>query len=695
MGMMARMRSLAPWFILLVGGLFVLFMVISDSKVLEFLGQQRTQNVGSVDGEDITYQEYNNLVETARKNQEQQTGQSIDESQMDYFRDQVWEGIVTQRLIDKKVKEYGIEVTDDEVRNAIMGPNPPAFLKQQFVDSTGNFNRQLYEQTILDPRNKEIIVAVEDQIRQQMIQEKLQNYIFASITVSDDEVLDRFHMYNTKMKSDYIMIDPYGVPGDFTVSDDEAKAYYEKNIDDYKVEASRKLKFVLFRRQSSQGDSLSIKNNLAAIAQKAKGDTSSFKNYVDIYSERPYSKDTLTLNQIPDEAQSLITSAALGEILGPVASSEGYVVYKLIGKAKSSTEFVKASHILVKKSGDDAADEKKASDIYNELMSGANFEKVAMEKSQDGTASRGGNLGWFGKGQMVKEFEDACYNGKIGVIQKPVKTTFGWHIIKVTGKSSDRFVVERIINRIQPSATTIDKLFQDAQDFNFVANENSFEAEAKLLNYNIIETPPFTKESQTIPGIGQSAALVRWAFDNGVGDISDVYRVQAGYVVAMVSDNIKAGFKPFEEVKEVARSGAMREKRFNKAMEIAKDIRSKIGDNGDKNIAKSVYQNAKVDSASNYTTNGTIPGVGRDFAFTEYSINAAPNKWSQPIKGSIGVYLINLKYKTPFVQSTFDIQKTALRNELLQQKKSSYLNQWITDLKKQADIVDNRNFFFR
>jgi peptidyl-prolyl cis-trans isomerase D len=115
----------------------------------------------------------------------------------------------------------------------------------------------------------------------------------------------------------------------------------------------------------------------------------------------------------------------------------------------------------------------------------------------------------------------------------------------------------------------------------------------------------------------------------------------------------------------------------------------------DKNIAKTVYQSARVDSTAEYTTVGTVPSLGREFAFTEYSINADLNKWSQPVKGNMGVYLINLRYKTQFVQATYDMQKAALRNEILQQKKNTYMNQWIQDLKKHADITDNRYLFYR
>ncbi|NMB81586.1 MAG: hypothetical protein GYA14_07180, partial [Ignavibacteria bacterium] len=215
-------------------------------------------------------------------------------------------------------------------------------------------------------------------------------------------------------------------------------------------------------------------------------------------------------------------------------------------------------------------------------------------------------MGWATRGQWVKEFEDAAFNGRIGVVQKPVKTVFGYHIIKVTGKSNEDYVVERIINKVEISASTNDKLFQDASDFAYVAAENGFESEAKLMKYSVIETPPFTEDTQAIPGVGISAALVKWAFENKVGSVSEVFRVASGNVVATVSEVIKAGFKSFDDVKALIRNDVMREKGFAKAMEYAKQIRDKIGDNGDGQIAKSIWYATRVDSTNGFTTNGTV-----------------------------------------------------------------------------------------
>lgn len=696
MAMMARMRSLAPWFILLVGGLFVLFMVISDSRVLEFLGQ-RSQNVGSIDGEEISYQDFSNMVERAKQNQEKATGQQIDENQMEFFRDQVWEALVTQKLIQKKIKEFGIVVTDDEVRNALLGPNPPEDLRRQFTDSAGVFNRQLYEQALRDPRNKQIVLYYEDIIREQLQQQKLQNYLFASIIVSDEEVKEHFIRQNIKMRADYILINVNMIPeNEISIKEDELKKYYDAHIDDYKVEPSRKLKYVLFRRLPSQSDSLGIKNNLEAIVAKIKTDTASFKSYVQIYSDQPYKRDTVSLTALPQQVRDAVQKSNKGDVIGPIATYEGYVVYKLIDKVKSKNESVRASHILIRSTGNEKADLDKANEIYNELIKGADFASVAKSKSNDpGSAANGGDLGWFGKGQMVKEFEEACFKGKIGVIQKPVKTPYGYHIIKVTGKSNEDFVLEKIVNKIQISASTLDKLYQDASDFSYVAKENDFESEAKLMKYDVIETPSFTEDAVAIPGLGVNKALVKWSFENGIDDVSDVFKITAGYVVVKISDVTKAGFKKFDEVKNLVRAKVLAEKRFEKAMAIAKQIRAKIGDNGDKQIAKSVWDKVRIDTTAEFTSANSIPSLGLEYAFSEYALKGELNKWSQPVKGNMGVYLINVRYRTKFEPSTFEIQKSAIRRELIQNKKNYYLTLWLQEIKKEANIVDNRYLFYR
>lgn len=687
--MMAKMRSLAPWFIITVGGLFVLFMVLSDSQITSIIGN-RAYNVGSINGKDISYQDYANLVDRYKQFQVEQTGAEIPESQIEAFRDQVWDNLVNQTLMEEKIREYGLTVTPEEIKDILLGPNPPSSVTQYFIDSTGQFNRQAYDAAIYNPQNRDAVLQLEDQVRQQLLQEKLSSFVTGSVLVSDDEIKRKFEDDNIKLSSEYVLFETNGINDSaITVTDADVEDFYTKNKEDYKVEEKRKLKYVLFKTLPSKGDTVGIQRNLEAIVEKIQNDTSSFKTYVEIYSEKPYSKDTLQLSQIPAPAQDLVVKADLGSIVGPVLANDEFVVFLVSKSMKSKDALVKASHILV-------SDEQESKDIYNQLKSGADFEQLAKEKSTDpGSGAKGGDLGWFGKGQMVKEFENAAFKGKIGVVQRPVKSQFGWHIIKVTDKSNKKFVVESISNKIVPSATTLDAIYNDASDFQFLADENGFEKEATALGYNIVETNSFQQNSGFVPGLGSNKSLIQYSFEMEQNEVMPVFKFETGYVVAMVSGIEKAGYQSMDEVKQIITNKTRREKKADKAQSIALEAREKIGSGDDLNIAKEVYPKAKVASVNNYPPSGVVPGLGREFKFAQKSLELPVFEISDPFKGNRGSFILKVTSKTPFDSTSYSIQKNTIRNILLTQKRSSIFSQWIEGIKEEADVVDNRHQFYR
>lgn len=691
MAMMAKMRNLAPAFIIAVGGLFVLFMVVSDSRVLEIFGQP-SQYVGVINGKEITYQEFNALVDRARENQKRQYGQDIDEEYMDQFRDQVWEALVMQTLIEQQYEQLGIVITDQEIRDIILGPNPPDFLVQNFIDSTGKFNREMYDAALFDPRNKEPLIAAEEAVKQQRMQEKLESYINASVIISEWDIKRKFTEQNIRMNVEYAFIDANSFSEkDLTVTDDELKNYYNTNKDLYKNKAQRKVSYVVFSKEAAKEDTLSIKNELEAILEKAKTDTS-FQSYVEYYSELPYSKDTLKINQLPQEVLDVLMKAKSDDITDPILSYEGYGVYRLISKISSKEQFVRASHILIPDNGDLEKAKKEADEIYEQLKKGADFSKLAKEKSTDpGSAAKGGDLGWFGKGQMVKEFEEASFNGKIGEIQKPVKTQYGYHIIKTTGKSNESFVVEKIIKRVKASMATIDRAYNSASDFAYVAKKEGFENIAKTFNYKVSETPLFAADALYIPGIGVNQYLLKFAFDDKPGDVSDVFKVPTGFAVAKIIEEVKEGFKSLDEVKEQVKAAVIKEKRFAKA----KDIADKIYKSRELKSVKNIFQNGVYDSTGIFTAVSTLPKIGKDNAFIENSLSLEINKLSEPFRGLRGYYVIKVKHRNEFDQNAYSAQRQFLKNSLMQQKKSTLYSQWTQQLKMNAKIEDNRYRFFR
>jgi peptidyl-prolyl cis-trans isomerase D len=614
MAMMAKMRSLAPAFIITVGALFVLFMIISDSNVLDVLGN-RTNNVGSVNGEEITYAEFNNFMEQQLAQQREQYGRDLEDTEIDQVRQQAWETMVTQKLISDQIDEMNIVVTDEEIRDVILGDNPPEFLRQQFIDSTGQFNRALYDQVLLDPRNREPVLQAEEIVRQTKLSEKLQSMISAAVTVGPQEVRRRFIDQNIRMSAQYALVDVNKIPDtEFNVTDAELKSYYNKNLDKYKIKAQRRLKYVLFQTTPSADDTANVIRSLQNVVNSMKKDTAAFSYYADIYSTEPYSVDTVSISDLSAEAVEQLNSAEPGTVVGPVESPSGYALYNFIKKVPSNETMVRASHILVNQFGDDAKNKEMADQIYNRIISGEEFAIAARAYSTDpGSAANGGDLGWFGKGMMVPEFENAAFDGKPGVVQKPIKSSYGYHIIKVTGKTSDKFIVEKIVNPVVTSPTTRDAMFNSARDFEYLADKNGFDKEAQLLNYKVQETAPFTDENPSIPGIGLNKNLNDFAFKNDLNDVSPVHKVANGYVVASISEVIKEGAEDFEKIKDQLRPAVIRDKKMEKAKTIAQDISKKL--NGDLSRAAEFSEYVTVDSSGSFNATGSIRGIGRDHAF--------------------------------------------------------------------------------
>ena len=353
----------------------------------------------------------------------------------------------------------------------------------------------------------------------------------------------------------------------------------------------------------------------------------------------------------------------------------------------------KASHILINKEGSDEKNLEEANKVYNQLIAGAEFEELATEKSGDpGSASRGGDLGWFGKGVMIKEFEEAVFSGNIGEIQKPVKTSFGYHIIKVTDRSNKKIIVEKIVNTIKQSATTRDERYTSANDFSYLADKNGFEKESGLMNYNNQESGYFTEDSKSIPGIGVNERLVKWSFENGLNSVSDVYKVAQGYLVATISEVVEGGIKPFDEVKDQLKPDVVKVKKFERTRLLAEELHSKL--NNDLRNITELDSRFNVKNTGRFNSETSIPLIGKNNAFIQNAIYAEPNVVLEPVKAGTGYFLIKVISKSPFDSTAYSMQSSTIRNNIIQQKKNTVVSQWLSALKEKSEIVDNRHLFY-
>jgi len=701
MPLMTKIRENLATFFSIFAGLFVVYIVLDWG--MDITGRKRNRNlaasqeIGRINNHPILAKDFAELLRRALENQKAQSGVEPDEEQQRMIRDQIWQQLVEQSLYDEQIEKLGIKITDQEIIDWVRGDNPPEFLRQRFIDSNGTFNRQAYDAAIMDPSNRAVMVQVEDILRRQRQREKLQSIITASVQVSENEVLQKFLDQNIKYDADFAFFDPNILVKDeeINVTDDDYKRYYNENSDDFKVEATRKLKYVLFKEIPSKADSQDVLMEIEDILKRTK-EGANFDTLAKIYSELPNEDTYQPHGSFNSERENAIFSAKKGDIIGPLLETDGYHLIKVIDFRPGKEDFIHASHILIKIENNDSVKAlKEAKSLYERIKNGENFGELAQKYSKDpGSSSKNGDLGWFGKGRMVKPFEDAVYKARPGQLIGPIRTNFGYHIIKVHAKDNREVKITDIHMPVRVSSRTRSEISQRAQDFAYLAKEGSFEKEAEQSRYTISETPSFQKDG-VIGGIGMNNAVNKFAFKNKVGTVSDAIPVSNGYGVFMVSEVKEAGIRPFEEVKSTIEARVKREKKNEKLALLAEEIRKELKPSDSLQLITTKNPKVSIQHLTAFTAGGYIPGVGRDLNFIGALSALKTGEISQPIKGTRGVYLIKLLNKSPFDSTAFAAQKQTLRNQILSEKKNRFFNEWSNQLKKSAEIVDNRDLFYR
>ena len=209
--------------------LFILYIMLDWGMDLTSLRPGGADVIGVVNGQDITYKEYNELYRRAVEAQRSQGGGEIDDETERQIEEQVWGLLVNQILVNQEMDRLDIKVSDQEIYDLVRGPNPPAALMDQFRDSTGQFNRTNYEMALNDPRNRDAWIAYEQQLREQRKTEKLQSLMMATVRVTEGEVLKRYRDRNLTMEADYALFEPSRLISDSAAAptENELERYYQ------------------------------------------------------------------------------------------------------------------------------------------------------------------------------------------------------------------------------------------------------------------------------------------------------------------------------------------------------------------------------------------------------------------------------------------------------------------------------------
>lgn len=695
---MTKMRENMAGIFAVFAVMFILYIIFDWG--MDLLGRRSRQAgdiVGEVNGQPIHSKELSDLIRNLSEAQKRQTGREVDEETSQQFRDQAWTMLVNQMILDGEVRKLDVSVTDQELVDWVRGDNPPDFLVRQFTDSAGTFNRAAYDAALRDPQNSAVWVQIENALRKQRQQEKFQSAIQAAIRVSEGEVYDRFVDDNLHLNAEYLFFEATRMvkDSDVVVTDDDIKKYYNENQEESKQKATRRLKYVLFPEKATQEDTAGVLRDLSEFARQA-ASGGDFLLLVKTYSELPLSEAFFKRGELSAVRDSAVFSAKVGEVLGPLADLDGYHLIKVLEDRKAKDEAIRASHILLNlPSTQDSIDVwKQARQLTQRAKKGEDFASLAREFSKDGSASRGGDLGWFGKGRMVKPFEDAAFKAKVGEIVGPVRSQFGLHIIKVTGRSDREVKIADLFLSVKPSNQTRNQLRERANDFSYLASHGDFDNEASLSKYLVQETPPFPKGT-VIPGIGFSDEIQRFAFEKKLGEVSEAVKVPAGYGVFKIAEVREEGVRPLTEVRETIRAKVLLKKKIAKVGEYAKQVRDKLQPTDSLGVVSRFDSTLKVVKAGDFTPSTWLPNIGRDNEFIGKLLTLKAGEMSQHFGGQRGYFIVKLLSRTEPDSARYQAQKKTIQDQLLQEKRNRFSGEWMNRLKEKADIVDNRDLFYR
>jgi len=701
MPLLTRIREQMTAIFAAFAGIFVVYIVLDWG--MDITGRKDanrsadSQMVGQINGKGVTFREFSDVVQQNIETQRSQTGIDPTEVQIGLIRDQVWNNLITQYLYNEEIERLDLTVSDQEIVDAVKGANPPAFLRAQFTDSTGTFDRGAYDAAISDPRNKQIMVTLESAIREQQLQQKLKSLVETGVTITEGEMLQKFRDDNIDFSAAYLNLQPsLLVPdSDVTITEADLEDYYDEHIRDYRVEATRKVKFVRFTLKASADDTAYVLKEMEDIQRRAR-EGADFEELASTSSSLPPTDAFFVHGELDPAKENAVFSAKVGDIIGPLLERNGMHLIKVEEFRSGKNPAINAQHILVKIEGTDSATAlTKARDILKRARAGEDIGDLAVKFSDEpGASTERGDLGWFGRGRMVKPFEDAVFAAKVGQILGPVKTMFGYHVIKVIGRDSREVKIRDILMPIEMSPKTESNVRQQAEDFAYFARENGFEKEAELKSLTITESPAFQRTGM-IPGLGDRPAINRMAFEKDPGEIAEPVSITSGYVVCMVSETKDAGVKPLEEVETSIETLVKREKKTAALLVIAGEAMKTLKQGDSLTTIASRFTNASVQYLRDVKITAAIGRVGRDQVFAGALEALSPDQISKPLAGIRGVFIIHLLSRTDFDSAGYQAQRPAILNEILLQKRTQTFSDWTESLRASATIVDDRDLFYR
>lgn len=716
---LGKIRSKGILLIIIIGlGLFA-FIAEEAFRSCNGIKGQNSQQIGEVLGEKIYVQDFQKLLDEYQDAMKlTMRTDNLSEDQLNQLKDQVWQQLVSERVMKEDCKKLGLTVTEDELQNVLNDGTNQLLTQTPFVNQqTGRFDVSILKQFIDAYRKAEASnnsqqldqmrpaynywLFVEKNLRTQLLAQKYQSLLANCVLSNKVEAKMAFNEENEEAQIQLASIAYNTIKdADIKVTDEELKAKYEELKPAFRQQQeTRDVKMVDVQVKASatdraqlQKDMASYQKQLAAAADPTQvvSKSGSMIQYIGL----PVSGKAF--QQYPDIA-SKIDSMAVGTT-GVVENTKDntYNIVRILSRTElpDSVEF---RQIQVGGKTLEAA-RASADSIQKALAAGGDFQAIAKRYGQDSTTT------WF-TGAMYEQastmsqdnraYIEALLNGAVGSTQN-IELTQGNVVIQVLNRKAmkSKAVAAVIKKEIRFSDNTYSKAYNRFSQFvtQSQASLADLQKHATKFGYTVQDLNDFATSSHTVGNVGGSGIrdAIKWIFEAKEGQVSQLFEAgkENDHLMVLCMTKIHPqGYRPWDDaqVKEILKREVIRDKKAEMIMAKLKGVNS---------IAAAQAKGAKVSTVNQITfaapafiqaTGAAEPALSGAVAAT------AQGKFcSAPVKGNAGVYVFQVVKKQMRPAKYNEEQQI----QMCRQRAMQYMGNFMQDLVFGAGVVDNRYLFF-